>query len=104
MNRASREAARWTGRPRERERPSQILARDASGLYYHQDRLGNVSAVSNGNGEVIEQYRYDAFGQPEIRSGPVNGNPNGELTGTAQNNVTLVNNRFLFTGREWAAA
>lgn len=82
----------------------QILARDASGLYYHQDRLGNVSAVTNGNGEVIEQYRYDAFGQPEIRSGPVNGNPNGELNGTAQNNVTLVNNRFLFTGREWAAA
>ena len=71
---------------------------NGSGQFYHQDRLGNVSAITDFSGQVIEQYRYDAFGQPEIRSGPVSGNPNGTVqTGT------LINNRFLFTGREWAA-
>ena len=76
----------------------EILARDTGALFYHQDRIGNVSAVTNALGQVVEQYRYDAFGAPEIRSAPVSSNPNGTVqTGT------LINNRFLFTGREWAA-
>ncbi|MGI8821601.1 MAG: RHS repeat-associated core domain-containing protein [Chthoniobacterales bacterium] len=49
--------------------------------------------------KVLEQYRYDAFGQPEFHGPPIAGNPGGALlTGG-----TLVNNRFLFTGREWVA-
>ncbi|MEO5721670.1 MAG: RHS repeat-associated core domain-containing protein, partial [Chthoniobacterales bacterium] len=77
----------------------EILSRDTGTVYYyHQDRLGSVAAITNSAGEVVEQYVYDAFGTPEIRSGPVLGNPRGSLL-----SGTLVGNRFLFTGREWAA-
>jgi RHS repeat-associated protein len=62
-------------------------------LYYHLDAHGHVRFLLNGNGEVIEKYTYDAFGQPKIMDG--NG---GETT------TTSYENRFLFTGREYLPA
>jgi hypothetical protein len=37
---------------------------DASGTkyYYHQDGLGSVVALSNNNGQLVEQYSCDEFG------------------------------------------
>ena len=84
----------------------EIIARYNNGQqqYLNQDRLGNVSAVTDLNGVVIEQYRYDAFGTPFIRSGPdaESGVPPQNPQGTARL-ATQINNRFLFTGRQWVA-
>ncbi len=55
------------------------------GWFYFPDRNGNISVVTNGTTEVLESYRYDAFGLPTVTPG----------AGGA------IGNRFLFTGREW---
>jgi RHS repeat-associated protein len=49
--------------------------------YYHFDGLGSVVALTDNTGTVVEQYRYDVFGQPNITS--------------------TIGNRFMFTGREY---
>ena len=46
------------------------------------------------DGTLLERYRYDVFGTPTIRDGDGNLLPNG----------SAVSNRFMFTGREYAAA
>jgi RHS repeat-associated protein len=33
---------------------------------YQTDDLGNVTAVTNGNGDVLESYRYDDYGTPHV--------------------------------------
>ena len=70
-------------------------------IYYAQDHEGSVTHLLDGRsspasqtGNVIEQYHYDAFGLPTFYdSGGNQLNPNR----------TAYNNRFLFTGREYAA-
>jgi RHS repeat-associated protein len=62
-------------------------------FYYQQDHEGSVTHLTDGNGAVIEKYRYDAFGMPTILD------PDGVTVRTA----SIVSNRFLFTGREYAA-
>jgi len=65
-------------------------------FYFQQDHEGSVTHLTNwnnGSGQIIERYRYDAFGTPAIYA------PN--WTGR---NVSSCNNRFLFTGREYAGA
>jgi RHS repeat-associated protein len=60
--------------------------------YFYQDQLGSVTHVANfQSGQMVETYRYDAFGAPTIRDGA--GNPRS---------ASAINNRFMFTGREWA--
>ncbi len=61
-----------------------------------QDRNGNTMIVADADGLVRESYGYDAFGTPEFRGVPTQANPRGEPL-----MATAVNNRFLFTGREW---
>jgi RHS repeat-associated protein len=61
--------------------------------YYHQDHLNSTVAVTDENGNVVEQYRYDAYGQPYFY-GP-------DSTPRAESALGL---RFLFTGREWLAS
>ncbi len=59
-------------------------------VYYHTDAEGSVVALTNSSGNVVERYKYDAFGKPSFldsTSQPING--------------STVGNRFLFTGREW---
>jgi RHS repeat-associated protein len=60
------------------------LARHAAGRDYYQlqDGLDNVSALTDESGQVLERYRYGAYGQPV-----------GSLASTR--------NPFTFAGREW---
>ncbi len=69
---------------------------DGNPTYYAQDHEGSVTHLLDGRstptsqtGEVIERYTYDAFGAPTFNGGQLNN--------------TAYNNRFLFTGREYAA-
>ena len=61
--------------------------------YYHQDHLNSTVAVTDENGNVVEQYRYDAYGQPSFYD--PDGTPRTE---------SALGLRFLFTGREWLAS
>jgi RHS repeat-associated protein len=71
----------------------EILQRIAYGNYFfQQDHEGSVTHLTDPSGNVIEKYRYDAFGAPTFYNG----------SGT-QISSTAYNNRFLFTGREYAA-
>jgi RHS repeat-associated protein len=78
----------------ERQRTSQILERVAAGSVYYpqQNHEGSVTLLTDTSGNVIERYRYDAFGAPTIYA------PNW-----ATRSATIYDNRFLFTGREYAA-
>src|SRR6266404_7726108 len=63
--------------------------------YFHYDANGNCTLQTDLSGNIVEQYDYDAFGQPYFYDAngaamTVNGQP-GSVWG----------NRFLFTGREW---
>jgi RHS repeat-associated protein len=59
--------------------------------YYQQDHEGSVTHLLNTSGNVIESYKYDAFGAPAIYA----------ANGT-QLSSSAYSNRFLFTGREYA--
>ena len=65
-------------------------------FYFQQDHEGSVTHLTNwnnGSGQIIERYRYDVFGAPIIYA------PNW-----TQRTTSSYNNRFLFTGREYAGA
>jgi RHS repeat-associated protein len=63
----------------------------ASGpAYYHHDGLGSTIALTGENGELLESYRYDAFGGVTVY-----GSSGSALPASPRGN------RFLFTGREW---
>jgi RHS repeat-associated protein len=69
----------------------EVIARGVTnqgGWFYFPDRNGNISVVTDGVNTVRESYRYDAFGTPTV---------------TVPGGQTAINNRFLFTGREWNA-
>jgi RHS repeat-associated protein len=72
----------------------EILERVAAGAVYYpqQNHEGSVTFLTDTSGNVIERYRYDAFGAPTFYTG---------TWGTRSN--TIYDNRFLFTGREYAA-
>jgi RHS repeat-associated protein len=64
----------------------------AQTYYFQQDQNGNVTQLTNPSGAIVEQYKYDAFGAVTIFDALGNQLP-----------ATAYNNRFLFTGREYAA-
>lgn len=35
--------------------------------YFQQDALGNITALTDGTGAIVEQYSYDIFGAPSIK-------------------------------------
>ena len=77
----------------------EILERIAIGFdnrwhtyFLQQNHEGTVTHLTDGAGAVIEKYRYDAFGVPTIYAPTWNVRAN-----------TIYDNRFLFTGREYAA-
>ena len=49
----------------------EILSRTTADgpLYYHYDSIGNVIALTDSRGFVVETYSYDIFGAPTIRDG-----------------------------------
>jgi RHS repeat-associated protein len=57
----------------------------ALAYFYQDDHEGSITHLTNSLGQVIEKYKYDAFGAPTIT----------HLLGPA------TNNRFMFTGREY---
>jgi RHS repeat-associated protein len=73
--------------------PDEILARyDSIGrvLIYKHDKQGNVVALLDSAGNVVEKYSYDAFGQPTVT----------DYWGNVRAG-SIHENRFMFTGREW---
>ena len=62
----------------------------SQGQWFFPDRNGNISLITDSTDVILESYRYDAFGKPSIFDG--SGAPIG---------ATGINNRFMFTGREW---
>jgi RHS repeat-associated protein len=68
---------------------------------FHQyDARGHCTLLTDRSGNVLEQYEYDAFGQPYFYD--ASGNSIGAVD--AQGlwaGYSLFGNRFLFTGREW---
>ena len=59
-------------------------------IYYHQDSIGSVTHLTDGNGNVVEKYTYDIFGAPTILD------PQSSIL-----SASAFGNRFLFTGREY---
>jgi RHS repeat-associated protein len=75
----------------------EILFRSQAGvghLRYHTDRQGNVTALLDDSGNVVEKYRYDAFGQPTITYS------DGSVS-SHWSHGSAVGNRFMFQGREY---
>jgi len=66
------------------------MQRDNKEYYYHYDGLGSVVAVSSKPNQLVEQYRYDVYGQPSIYDGE------GNLLSESG-----IKNPILFTGRVW---
>jgi len=62
-------------------------------VYYTGDALNSVATLTDGSGNVVEKYRYTAFGQPTIY----------DTTGTNILFESAYGNRFAFQGREWFA-
>jgi YD repeat-containing protein len=63
-------------------------------MFLHADDLGNVLALTDAAGSVLERYDYDEFGQPTF------------LTSDGQplpSNESAFGNVFLFHGMEWDA-
>jgi RHS repeat-associated protein len=58
--------------------------------YFHYDANGNCTLQTDGGGNLVEQYDYDAFGFPYFYD--ASGNNIG---------YSPWGNRMLFTGREW---
>ena len=73
-------------------RQDELISRATSAgtIYYHQNALGSIVALTNTSGTIVENYKYDIYGNASITSG--SGSP---LTTSA------YGNRFMFTGREY---
>jgi RHS repeat-associated protein len=74
------------------DEPLAMLRADGKTLFYHQDGLGSVSALTDETGKLVERYLYDVYGAATVVDGT-----GALVTGS------LVGNRFLYTGREWIA-
>jgi RHS repeat-associated protein len=57
--------------------------------WYHENALGSITHISDKKGEVVESYKYAAYGKVTIYDGK-----------GKERKKSKVKNRFLFTGRE----
>ncbi len=77
------------------------LARFKAGVelsYYHCDDLGNVLALTDAGGNVLERYTYDDYGQPQFLD--AGGTPLVDSTGQPVTS-SPAGNPYLFHGMEW---
>ncbi len=76
-----------------------VARRNGNRYFHHADDLGNVVAVTDPNGVVVERYEYGDFGRPEYFDGSGN-----SLSGSAIGNPWLFNGRRfdVETGQYWA--
>ncbi|MFA5794683.1 MAG: RHS repeat-associated core domain-containing protein [Candidatus Brocadiia bacterium] len=58
--------------------------------YYHENALGSITHISNNKGEVVESYKYTAYGKATIYDGK-----------GKERKKSRVKNNILFTGREY---
>jgi RHS repeat-associated protein len=68
--------------------------------FHHYDARGHCTILTDSAGYILEQYEYDAFGQPYFYD--ASGNSIGAYDAQGRwAGYSLFGNRFLFTGREW---
>jgi len=68
--------------------------------FHHYDARGHCTLLTDRSGYALEQYEYDAFGQPYFYD--ASGNSIGSYDAQGRwAGYSLFGNRFLFTGREW---
>ena len=70
------------------DEPIRVTSGGAS-YFYHADGLGSVTEITDNAGQIVENYRCDAFGAPTFY------NTSGVVT-----NASIIGNRLLFTGRD----
>jgi len=58
--------------------------------FYHYDGLGSVIALSDVNGNIVEQYTYTPFGTPTISTTPGHTSPNNPYMFTARRGACPV--------------
>ncbi|MFA5794301.1 MAG: SDR family NAD(P)-dependent oxidoreductase [Candidatus Brocadiia bacterium] len=74
----------------------EVLTMETSGgqrYYYHTNLQGSVYAVTDNTGNVVERYKYSAYGKCTIL----------EPDGTTERADTAIGNRITYTGREYDA-
>jgi YD repeat-containing protein len=78
-----------------------LVSRSGQTYYYHDDDSGNVFALTDAGGNVVERYDYDDYGRPAFL------NPDGsaETTGAAGAATpaaqSSVGNPYLFQSFQW---
>ncbi len=58
--------------------------------YYHTDSIGNITAITDKDGQIIERYKYDIYGLPTITNDT--GNPLNESS---------IGNPYMFQSRRY---
>lgn len=78
--------------------PVLAMRRAGQDFYFHTDDLGNVLALTDAKGAVVERYDYDDYGRPQFLG--ADGLP---LTGSDGQPVTAspLGNPFLFHSMRW---
>jgi RHS repeat-associated protein len=47
------------------------VIRDGQTYFFHKDQQGSLTAVTDGTGNLVEKYRYDAYGATYVQSGSI---------------------------------
>jgi RHS repeat-associated protein len=69
--------------------------------YHHYDARGHCTMLTDSNGNILEQYDYDAFGFPYFYDQFGNSVTQHDGPSNSERGYSPYGNRFLFTGREW---
>ena len=67
-----------------------IMKKGTNKYYYHFDSIGSVTALTDSNGNIIERYSYDVYGNFVIKD-----EQNNRLTNSK------IDNPYYFTGRKY---
>jgi RHS repeat-associated protein len=69
--------------------------------FHHYDARGHATLLTGSSGNILEQYEYDAFGQPYFYDASGNAVGAYDPVQNLWEGYSQFGNRFLFTGREW---